>query len=113
VAVALTLAALLSGCRHPVAVTPHLEFTRYRVNLDEKHSVARIVGEIVNRGAVTVPEIEVHAVLVGSGGAQRGENTTLPLRDIQPGEARSFALNVTSHGGSPTVQLSYELPRKP
>jgi hypothetical protein len=107
----LCLAALLAGCRHPAAVTPNLEFTRYRVNLDDKHAVARVVGEIVNRGAQTVPEIEVYAVLIGPGGSERGQNM-VPLRDLAPGEARSFALDVTTHGSSPQVQLRYQLPQK-
>jgi hypothetical protein len=106
------LAALLGGCRQPVATTPNQELTRYRVNLDEKHSEARVVGEIVNQGTAPVPEIEVRAVLIGAGGSARGDNTSAPLRDLLPGEARSFALNVTTHGSSPRVQLSYQVPRK-
>ena len=107
----LALTALLSGCRQPPTVTPDLEFTRFRVNVDDKRALARVVGEIVNRGKTTVPEIEIHATLVGAGGSERGENM-VPMRDLGPGESRAFALNITTHGAVSNVKLRWEFPAK-
>lgn len=107
---AVALVLLLSGCRGPApAGAPDLEFTRYRVNVDDNDGVARVVGEIVNHGAQTVPEIEVHATLVGTGGTERGENM-VPVKRLLPGEARTFALNVTMHGTVSGVRLRWERP---
>ena len=105
------LTALLGGCRTTPATTPALEFTRYRVNLDDKRAMARVVGEIVNRGQTAVPEIEIYATLVGAGGSERGDNM-VQMQDLRPGESRPFALNITMHGAVSNVQLRYDLPHK-
>ena len=111
-ALGLALAAILGGCPAPKpAAVPSLEFTRYRVNVDDKHAVARVVGEVVNHGEQRLREIEVHATLVGGGGTERGENM-VPLKNLLPGEARTFALNVTTHGTVTGVRLRWELPGK-
>jgi hypothetical protein len=105
------VAGLLTGCgRAQPPAAPALEFTRQMWNVDEKHQTVRVVGEVINRGAQPVREVEIHAALIGAGGANRGENMVL-VTDLRPGEPRVFALNVTSHGGILTVQLSSELPR--
>jgi hypothetical protein len=81
-------------------------------NVDVKHGVVRVDGEVVNRGPAPVPAIEVRAVLVGSSGEARGENTTEVLHDLAPGEARTFSVLVGNHGGVSRVDLKWQVPEK-
>ena len=111
----LALAALVlvaaSGCRAPAPPEAELEFTRWRYNVDEKHDLVRVVGEIINHGEATVPQVEVYAALFSAQGNPRGENMTVVSR-LRPGEKRTFALNVTSHGGVYRVEPRYQLPAR-
>ncbi len=77
---------------------------RYRYNIDKNQSVVRVVGEVENKGSALVKAVEVHAILHSSGGSRRGMNMIV-LKDIAPGELRTFSLTVTSHGRTSTVQL--------
>jgi hypothetical protein len=99
------------GCREASSPpAPRLEVTRQRWNVDEKAGIVRVVGEMVNLGQATVPEVEVKAVLLGTSGEARGENTTPLLRNLRPGEKRQFAVNVRSHGGVARVELRPQVP---
>lgn len=107
------LGLVAAGCaRAPQSQPLNLEVTRQRWNVDEKAGVVRIVGEVVNRGPAAVREVEIRAVLIGTSGEARGENTTPVLRDLAPGEKRQFALNVRSHGGVARVELLPQLPQE-
>ena len=108
-AVVLAGLLLVGGCQRSAHTPPSLEFTRYRVNGDEKRGVARVVGEIANRGTAPVHEVEVHATLIGTTGSERGRNM-VRVRNLQPGEPCAFALNVTTHGPVSNVQLTWALP---
>ena len=108
-AAAALLCGLGLGCRRAPEPTPDLEITRYRYNLDEKADVVRVVGEIVNRGATRVPQVEVRATLISLQGTPRGDNS-VTIAELAPGEARTFAVDVTSHGGVSQVELTWQLP---
>jgi len=109
----LLLALTAGGCgRGPESQPLNLEITRQRWNVDERAGLVRIVGEVVNRGPKPVAEVEVRAILIGTSGEARGENTTPILRNLAPGEKRQFALNVRSHGEVVRVELVPQLPPK-
>lgn len=103
------LSQLLLGCAPPPPQSPDLEITRWRYNLDEKHEVVRVVGEIVNHSEAPVPEVEIYATLLSSAGSKRGVNMQV-VHNLRPAEKRTFALNVTSRGRTSRVELHYEIP---
>lgn len=103
------LGQMLLGCTPSLPEGPDLEITRWRYNLDEKHEIVRVAGEIVNHSDSTVPEVEIYTTLLSSSGSKCGVNMEV-VRDLRPGEKRTFALNVTSRGQTSRVELHYEIP---
>lgn len=102
VALAVGLAALaVCGCGRgahgPSEDVSKLEVTRYRLNIDEAHGVARIVAEVRNFGEHPVREATVTAILRGPGDEQRGLNRTV-VKDIGPNQTKAFSMTVTTHG---------------
>lgn len=85
---------------------------RHRTNIDKDHGVVRVVGEVENTGPGPVKEVEVHAILRRSSGSKCGMNMTV-LKNIEPGELRTFSLTVTSHGRTSSVQLELAEPSPP
>jgi hypothetical protein len=65
-----------------------LKITRYRLNLDDAHDLARIMAEITNFGEQRIPEIAVSASLRGPGERDYSSSTV----NIDPGENRAFSL---------------------
>lgn len=111
--VMIALAGVLSGCgprggagRDDVS---RLEVTRYRLNIDEKHSTARIMAEIHNTGDEPVREAVVTAILLGRRDEKRGENK-ITIRDIQPGRPKLFGMTVTTHGRERDVEFRISAP---
>ena len=114
-AVALLVTCLgIPGCRggEDGGIVEDLFIRRYRCNIDENHGVVRVVGEVENKGKQPVAEVEVRAIPRSPSGSRRGENMTV-LRNIKPGERRTFSLTVTSHGRAASVQLELTKPAAP
>lgn len=103
---------LMAGCRRTPEAATALEITRQRWNVDEKAGVVRVVGEIANRGQTPVVGVEVKALLRGASGEARGENLSEVLRDLRPGEKRQFAVDIRSHGGVSSVELTPQVPTR-
>lgn len=105
---ALVAVPVLLGCgrgaREVAEDVSHLEITRYRLNLDDKQGVARIVAEVTNTGENTVREAAVTAILKGPGDEKRGINRTI-VKDIQPGRPRVFSMTVTMRGRERGVEF--------
>jgi len=104
----------LSGCggARTTSSIDSLEVRRYRWYVDDVKTKVWVVGEVQNSGEAIVTGVEVHATLHNSQGSLRGKNMVL-LKDLQPGENRTFNLGITRRGGTATVTLELKQPQEP
>lgn len=105
--------ALSCGCsREPAeADLSGLEVSRYRLNVDDAHRVARVMGEVYNGGKATVDE----AVVIGAlrGPAEEPYDSGLAtIKKIAPGEARLFSLRIPARGDERDVEFSILTPEQ-
>ncbi len=107
------LAALCCGCtRGPAREdVSALEVARYRLNVDDAHRVARVMGEMRNNGKTGVEEAVVIGALRGPGEEAYGSGQT-SVRDIKPGGTRLFSLRIDAKGDERDVEFFILSPEK-
>ena len=104
----------LSGCggAHTTSSIDGIEVRKHRWHVDDVKTKVWVVGEVQNSGEAIVTGVEVHATLHNAQGSLRGKNMGL-LKDLQPGENRTFNLGITRRGGTATVTLELKQPEEP
>lgn len=104
--IAAALACLCFGCNRKAADedVSGLEITRYRINVDDAHRVARVMGEVRNDSEHRVNEAVVIGKLRGPGEEQYGSGRT-EVRDIPPNEAKLFSLRIDARGAERDVEF--------
>ena len=107
---ALVLCAMLPaafiGCSRKVADedVSALEVSRYRLNVDDAHRVARVMGEVRNGGETEVGEAVVIGALRGPG-EEKYESGQTTIKDIPPGEVCLFTLRIDAKGNERDVEF--------
>ena len=82
---------------------------RLMFSSDEKGRTCYVKAEVENGGELSVPRVKVTATLKSATGKPRGINHCF-LKDIKPGERRTFSLTVSAHDSFEHVELSFGEP---
>ena len=111
---ALEVCLVISGCggAQTTRSIDSLDAPQYRWYADNVKTKVWVVGKVQNSGEAIVTGVEVHATLHNAQGSLRGKNMVL-LKDLQPGENRTFNLGITRRGGTATVTLELKQPEEP
>lgn len=82
---------------------------RLMFSSNEKGRTCYIVAEVENTGSLPIPRARVTATLTSAAGKRRGVNHHL-LKDVKPGETRTFSMTVSAHDSFQHVELSFADP---
>lgn len=95
------------GPKHGTA--EQLRQRRLMFSSNEKGRTCYIVAEVENTGELPVPRARATATLKSATGKIRGVNHHL-LKDVKPGEIRTFSMTVSAHDSFQHVELSFADP---
>lgn len=89
-----------------------LRISRYRLNVDDAHRVARVMAEVENTGKREVPEAVILATLRGPGEDPYKAGRAV-VKDIPAGQCRSFSLSIEARGAERDVDFAILAPDDP
>lgn len=89
-----------------------LRITRYRLNVDDSHRIARVMAEVENPGKHGVQEAVILASLHGPGDHAYKSGRAV-VRDIPAGQARAFSVTIEARGTERDVDFQILPPDDP
>ncbi len=89
-----------------------LRISRYRLNVDDAHRVARVLAEVENTGKRRVPEAVILAALRGPGDDPYQSGRAV-VKDIPAGQGRAFSLSIEARGTERDVDFVILAPDDP
>ena len=109
----LVVALVVAGCERKAVEqdVSGLEITRYRLNVDDVHRVARVIVEVRNSGDKAVKEAVVVATLQGRADEEFASGQTT-VQDIAPGEAKVASILIDAKGIERDVEFSILSPEQ-
>lgn len=113
-ALAAAFTVLLGGCLFgggPGGALDDIRVVTYRYVIDEAEDAVRVLGIVRNTGEATTPAGEVLVTLRSRTGSLKGQNRT-PLKPLEAGEERQFALTITAHGSIESVDIAIVEPEQ-